>query len=618
MNPTPRDPAAPAETGADDDPVRILTRLMQATAGTTGQAYFDRVVRGVAREFGVHLVYVGQVTPRGDRIRSRAVAREGEAGAPFSYPLAGTPCQDVLGHAPVFIPAGVADLYPEDDLLRELGAEGYLGHPLLDTEGHRRGVMVVVHDRPLPRNGLLHGVLGIVAQQAGAELGREQAEAARRATGDRAEKLVRERSRLALNPSLRSGDVAGFATDAAAALARTLGLAKVGVWLADRRDPTLLRLRHGAPTEIDVVPLGSTLRVDPDRFPPGVRLRVTRPEATDEESGSGPLSSADPTPSWYAEAAVRLGGELNGLLSLVPPAGAPDLTEMERGFVADVADLVAHALLDARTREHRSEAVRLARLLGARRSLEELGSLAGGIAHDMGNVLTAILGALEELPPQDDADARECVDDIRSAGEHGRELVTQIKQFARSGMLTLERVDVPSLLRQVAGELRRRLPGGVRVDLHIAATALDAEADPTQLRQAIFNLADNAAVAMEGAGVLRLELVRLSPEREIPAADPDAIRDGYRIVLADDGPGIEAGILERMWEPFFTTRQARGGTGLGLAIVGRVIRAHGGSIRVDTDEGVGSTFRLDLPRRASARPQPPAAPADGVSERTVG
>lgn len=617
------DPPAPAGGGASQAEALATTlhRLTDATGGSMGQAFFERLVVSLSRELGVRHVFVGEVTPDGTHMHARAVATSGEPGRPFSYALAGSPCDEVVLGRSVFVPRNAAALYPDDDLLVRMGVQAYLGHPLFDLNGFCIGALIACHGTPLPPEGPLHTITRLFAERVGSELGREQADAARVASLERSLALTREVNRLALLGSLSRGDVAEFAAEAVDSVLRTLQMRAVGVWLSEPGEPCTLRLRHLAPAGDAIVSPGTRISVAEAPVPEGCRARVIHP--SDRETLGTELRALlrRLDPPWHAEAAIRLGPSLAGVLSILPPDGAAPLSELELGFVRDVADLLAHGLHEARHRQQEEAARRLNRQLLSRRSLEELGTLAAGIAHDVGNVLTAVLAGLEELPEAGDEEVRECLRDIRSAGEHGRELVEQIKEFARSGLLRTRTVALAPYLDELATELRRRLPDDVALEVVCAEDPGDADLDPTQIRQAVFNLVDNGARAMGGQGRIRIGLaIEPAPQEGRSGAGPDgdAPAEAVRFTITDEGPGIDPEVMERMWDPFYTTRRGSGGTGIGLAIVDRVVRAHGGRVAVATRPGQGSTFQLELPRRATPADQPPPEGGASAAGRTVG
>jgi two-component system, cell cycle sensor histidine kinase and response regulator CckA len=235
--------------------------------------------------------------------------------------------------------------------------------------------------------------------------------------------------------------------------------------------------------------------------------------------------------------------------------------------------------------------------------LESIGLLAGGIAHDFNNILTAIKGNIELarrfLPPGDKAAARLAVAEQASARASG--LARQLLTFARGGAPITRTTDIPHLVRE-AVELAPR-GSMVKVEYCFAEDLQAVEADESQLSQAINNLAINAAEAMPEGGVIRITAVNES----LPPGNSLSLPPGeyIRIEIKDQGNGIPAELQERIFDPYFTTKER--GSGLGLAITFSIVKRHGGTITIESAPGQGSTFSVYLPSRkeaVTARPEP--------------
>lgn len=233
-----------------------------------------------------------------------------------------------------------------------------------------------------------------------------------------------------------------------------------------------------------------------------------------------------------------------------------------------------------------------------------IGTLAGGIAHDFNNLLAAILGyaelALLKLPPGG-ALQRE-IRQILKAGGKASELVNQILAFSRKE--TTKRIPIQPgvLIKEVIKLLLGTIPSTITIRERIAATDRMILANPTQLHQVVMNLCTNAFHAMEEQGgemTLSLESVRkLLREKEEE-------REWIRISVADNGCGIEPATLERIFEPYFTTKPSGKGTGMGLAVVHGIVESHGGRIEVKSTVGQGTTVQVYFPVVAGVEAQRP-------------
>ncbi|HMP75600.1 MAG TPA: ATP-binding protein [Kiritimatiellia bacterium] len=233
--------------------------------------------------------------------------------------------------------------------------------------------------------------------------------------------------------------------------------------------------------------------------------------------------------------------------------------------------------------------------------LQALGTLAGSIAHDFNNILTSII-ANAELLKLDAGElaqpAREGLDDILAAGKRATDLVMQILAFCRQQKgQEFQAVAVPPLVEEVMKFVRTTAVGRVAFAMDIAPTCPPVFANPTQLHQVLMNLCINAVHAMrddEGRLSIRAQ------EARIRGWDPEAqqgLKVGHyvRIDVSDTGCGMDEATRERIFEPYFTTKDSGEGTGLGLSVVHGIVLAHNGLITVDSAPGKGTTFTVYLP-----------------------
>ena len=239
--------------------------------------------------------------------------------------------------------------------------------------------------------------------------------------------------------------------------------------------------------------------------------------------------------------------------------------------------------------------------------MEAMGQLTGGIAHDFNNLLAAIIGSLELLLPAiGNGPQRRRLGIALRAAERGARLTSQLLAFARKQHVTPRPVAVGAVLAAVNEMLPRLLGGLVQVEIAPAADLWPALAEPTQLEQAILNLAINARDAMPSGGRIVIAAANVSVVTEKETSPGDYVR----ISVIDEGCGMAPEVLEKAFEPFFTTKPVGKGSGLGLSQVYGLIRQLGGTVRIATAIGAGTTVELLLPRAA-------AAPAE-VQGATVG
>ncbi|MCU0596933.1 MAG: PAS domain S-box protein, partial [Desulfobacterota bacterium] len=231
--------------------------------------------------------------------------------------------------------------------------------------------------------------------------------------------------------------------------------------------------------------------------------------------------------------------------------------------------------------------------------MEAVGRLAGGVAHDFNNILTAIIGnaemALAELGK--DSPLVEYVHEIKESGKRAAGLTRQLLAFSRKQVLQPERVNLNKVVTEMDKMLRRLIGEPIELETLLAFDLGFAEADIGELEQVILNLAVNARDAMPGGGTLTLETANVVLGEEYANAHV-AVAPGSYVMLcvSDTGVGMSKEVQERLFEPFFTTKEKGKGTGLGLATVYGIVKQSRGNIWVYSEEGKGSAFKIYLPR----------------------
>jgi PAS domain S-box-containing protein len=229
--------------------------------------------------------------------------------------------------------------------------------------------------------------------------------------------------------------------------------------------------------------------------------------------------------------------------------------------------------------------------------LEALGTLAGGIAHDLNNTLLPILAlsglVMQQMP--EGSNEREDLETVVKASRHGRDLVQRILAFSRSQDGVRARVDLAAIARQSLQMLRPTIPATVLIKEEIEEVPLTF-ADAGQLQQVIVNLVTNSLQAIgNGMGIIT---VRLSPRQRGNTSRSGA--DLICLEVVDTGCGMDAATVDRIFEPFFTTKGVGEGTGLGLSVVHGIVTDHGGRIEVNSQPSKGTQFTIFLPVRKSA------------------
>ena len=240
--------------------------------------------------------------------------------------------------------------------------------------------------------------------------------------------------------------------------------------------------------------------------------------------------------------------------------------------------------------------------------LENLGTLASGIAHDLNNILTPIVAITELLPlrlKNLDERTQRLLGTLAATSQRGRELVAQILTFARGGDGEHTILQPRYLLAEVLQIARQTFPRSIEVSLQIENSNLwTLSADATQLHQVLINLCVNARDAMPEGGELTMMAENIILSDEYPKLSPDARGGAYvAITVADTGVGIQPELLERIFEPFFTTKAIGKGTGLGLSTVRTIVNNHHGFVDVFSQVNKGTQFRFYLPATTQMAPE---------------
>jgi signal transduction histidine kinase len=248
------------------------------------------------------------------------------------------------------------------------------------------------------------------------------------------------------------------------------------------------------------------------------------------------------------------------------------------------------------------------------RKAEALGQLTGGVAHDFNNLLAAVLGGLRLLESRVKLGEREqhIFDHMRHAAESGAELVRRLMAFARKQELAPTSVDPRNLCKSVAGLVAHTLGGLVTVEWQVPEQSPKLFVDEAQLELALVNLLINARDAMPDGGkiVVAIDETQIANE----AGEP---QDFLRIHVSDEGGGIPPELIERVTEPFFTTKAAGKGTGLGLSMVAGFVEQSGGVFRIRSEAGQGTQVEIVLPTTTISAAEA-AAPADPGAKVSVG
>ncbi len=238
--------------------------------------------------------------------------------------------------------------------------------------------------------------------------------------------------------------------------------------------------------------------------------------------------------------------------------------------------------------------------LAQSQKMEAVGQLTGGIAHDFNNMLTAILGSLELLEIRQEAfnpTANRMLLVIRQAAEHGAELTRRLLAFSRKQTLAPALTDINRLVSGMSELLRRTLGEAVKIETVMAGGLWPAFVDANQVESALLNLAVNARDAMPQGGTLTIESGNAFLDADYARMHGEVAPGPYVFVaVSDTGTGMSREVLERAFEPFYTTKEIGRGTGLGLSQIYGFVRQSGGHVELYSEAGRGTTVKMYFPR----------------------
>ena len=241
-----------------------------------------------------------------------------------------------------------------------------------------------------------------------------------------------------------------------------------------------------------------------------------------------------------------------------------------------------------------------AQFLRAQR-MDSIGTLAGGIAHDLNNVLTPIMMSIEVLRSKiSDPIGVRILSTIETSARRGADIVRQVLAFGRGVKSDRILVQLKHVVKEVVKIAGGTLPKSIQFKTDIPGNLWTVSADPTQMHQVLLNMLVNARDAMPGGGTLSISAENTTLDENYSHMHFEAKPGAYVcMVITDTGTGIPADIREKIFEPFFTTKEIGMGTGLGLSTTLAIVRSHGGFINLDSEMGIGTTFRIYIPATGS-------------------
>ena len=278
-----------------------------------------------------------------------------------------------------------------------------------------------------------------------------------------------------------------------------------------------------------------------------------------------------------------------------------------REITQPVFDDDGTVLYEMGTSQDVTEQYDLKQQIAQSQKMEAIGQLTGGVAHDFNNLLAVILGNLELIEESDDPDEiSACLKAAMTATHRGADLTKSLLSFARQSRLEPAAIDVNQMVRETKNWSSRVIPENIDVEISLLAGLWWANADPGLTQNALLNLILNAQDAMPLGGKMTIETSNVRIDEEYNELRGEDVEPGRYVMLAvsDTGEGIPEENLTHIFDPFFTTKPVGTGSGLGLSMVQGFLKQSGGTVRVYTEEGVGTTFKLYFKAFGGAHNEP--------------
>jgi PAS domain S-box-containing protein len=573
-------PTSPADSDATRDRAALtLRRAALAVAQLGSVELFGQLVRQLAEDLGASVVFIA-IFEGTDRVRMTTLAArmDGKPMRNFSYVLEGTPCAAVVGHAFRYIARGARTEFPAGTIFSAKAMDSYAAYPLGASDGSSLGLIAAMDRAPIADPDLAESLMKIFAVRVSAELERQRG-------------LETLRSREEQYRAIFDGSA-----DALVLWDRTVRIVDVNA--------AFNRMYGYTPAEVVGRSFGS-------RFS---REEVAKRATLIERALAGEAGHME------SRTIRKDGSQLDVELRYLPimHRGEPHVLAVAR-------DITARRKAEARRLELEDQ-VRQAQ------KMEAIGQLTGGIAHDFNNILTSVIGYLamaeERAADLGDSQLTRQLDQASLAARRARDLIAQMLTFARRQRGARRPTELTALVGQSVQLLRATMPSSTILDADVPDYLPMAEVDGVQVEQVLFNLCINARDAVEASGRIRVglrETVSASWRCASCRADVPAGR-WLELSVADNGSGIDDDVMDRMFDPFFSTKEMGRGSGMGLAMVHGIVHDHGGHLQVTTVPGEGSTFRVMLQPSggelaaaapASAGPLAKAVKAPGLRGRVL-
>jgi PAS domain S-box-containing protein len=520
-----------------------------AVSSVEGDSVFRDLARQLALTLGIDICFIARFVeddPTRMRMRTLACWMDGKFVRDYEYSLKGTPCEAVVGRRFLFFPKGIREIFSEGTF-RPLGVESYAAFPLFDMQGRSQGLIAVVDRKPMADAALIESVLKIFAARAASEIERKDAETELRASEEQYRAIFSTSvdGMVVLDPDGR---------------------------VADANPAFVEMLAYGREEIIGAYPR--------QLVPPGSLDMCIQ-----------------------AAAVVARGEPFQGELQALRRDG--QVLDIEVRAVQIEYHGRPHVLVIVRdiTVKKRvdGERVQLEAQLRQAQKMEAIGHLTGGIAHDFNNILTSIMGyavlAGERQAELGDAKLGKYLEQMHVAAVRARDLIQQMLTFSRGKRGEPRPLSLIATVKESVKLLHSTLPSSIEIQTELQADVPLVLLDPVQIDQVLLNLCINARDAVSGAGTICVRVRRVERVDHVCASCRKPVRGAEMVEIAvqDSGCGIAPEIIDRIFDPFFSTKEVGKGSGMGLATVHGIVHEHGGHVLIETGSKQGTSFRVLFP-----------------------
>lgn len=511
----------------------VIIKVAQTVSSSTGSEFFEILAANMVEALGACVGLIGKFHSTTHSIETISFVQNGIVMENISYDLNGSPCEEVAGGSICVMARDVQRQFPENHLLSRMEIEAYVGIPLLNQQGGVAGVMAVFFTSPLYETSLVTSTLRIFAARAASELDRQESDA-------------RIREQASLLDKARD-----------AIIVRDLNH-NITYW-----NKSAVRLYGWTAEEAIGRSVGDLLYLEKSAF----------------------LKAYEKT---------LQAGEWAGELAQIDKSGREIIIEGRWSLVTDDAGNPKSILaINTDITEYRRLELQFIRA----QRLESIGTLAGGIAHDLNNILTPISLAVELLKMRKpEARCLELLDMIALSATRGANMVGRVLSFAGGEEGCHVRFHPNQVITEIGSILREAFPKNIDIEIHADPSLWIIDGDPTQIHQVLLNLCVNASDAITGPGRISIHAENVHLDASFAAVNLEAATGSYVCIqVRDSGEGIPADIIERIFDPFFTTKALGKGSGLGLSTSLAIIKNHGGFIRITSKPETDTLASIYIP-----------------------